>query len=426
VKIDFVDFTGDCYGEAWPGGPWLTSASGFYNLLHFRVSEDARVVGQAAVGGHGLYIIPGLPPIDLGPSAGINVGAFHPTNGEVYLSTFDGVRIFNRAGEFRELRAGYIGSLGIRNVRPNGSIITGDETESVHLGLNEYTDLGDGCLIGQGNEGGVRCWIDGGLREIVGGAAFFVRVNRVNDDLAICFPVGHRNCRVLTTMGELRRLPLVATATVPPPLPSPPIEVPMPVAPVKFDVVKRVIADHPEINRLEEGTRGRITELVVIALGGRPWGRKDRDQNPDNNNNSDDALCYLLPDGSFEIYDILSGADGSGQWDFKGTFKDGENGFFREVRVAPDGGNHGGTDSPEPAGGLDEDAVNKLIGQAIGKAIGPLRDRLSELQQIEDSINARLSELGKAVEEIINRPARTVRTTANGFGPLKHSHEVTF
>lgn len=110
----------------------------------------------------------------------------------------------------------------------------------------------------------------------------------------------------------------------------------MPTAPNQLAVVQSIITAHPEINRMSDGpfapNRGGITQLVAQQLGA-PWGRKSKDGS--DTNLSDDALCYRLSDGRFEIYDILSGGDGSATWGFAGTFRDGENGYFKPVLSAP-------------------------------------------------------------------------------------------
>lgn len=152
---------------------------------------------------------------------------------------------------------------------------------------------------------------------------------------------GSRTARVATfQMTDLRPLAVPSPPSDPPPPPLPPLppKKDMPTAPVRLSVVQQVIRDLVHVNPLADGERGQITDEVVRRLGGRPWGRKDRDRNPTNNNNSDDALCYLLPDDRFEIYDIIAGTDGSATWDYKGTFADGENGYFRDVPsiVRPD------------------------------------------------------------------------------------------
>jgi hypothetical protein len=182
------------------------------------------------------------------------------------------------------------------------------------------------------------------------------------------------------TRANLEALPLVTQNPLPTtPNPETPRPEPvMPVAPNVSKTIREVFAAHPEINTLEEGERGRMTDHVVIALGGRPWGRKDRDQNPDNQNNSDDALCYLLPDGRFEIYDIISGSDGGPTWDYKGTFANGENGYFRDV-VAPQPTpipTPGQPKPPTPSGSLDA-----LVAALIAKAVAPLYVELAALKK---------------------------------------------
>jgi len=142
----------------------------------------------------------------------------------------------------------------------------------------------------------------------------------------------------------------------------------MSIAPNRLDVVHAVIAAHPEINRLSDGpfapNRGGITQLVAQQLGF-PFGRKSRDQSQ--TNLSDDALCYRLQDNRFEIYDILSGGDGSGQWNYVGTFADGENGFFVSVSAAPQPDPKPGPVTPPPPPGLDEAAIRRIVQDELAK-----------------------------------------------------------
>lgn len=414
------------YGEAWPGGVWNTKPE--KNLLHFRVAADARIVGQDH-DSFSTWYWRGDKWVDLGGNEGINIAAFHPSNGDVYVSTKDGLRIFNREGSFKKLIGGYIGSNGIRLVKPDGSVVTGDATyANTAIQLGEYTDIGDGVLVGQ-HGFTLATYANGALRTIAPFDCKFIRVNRVGEDVAIAFanlPSG-LNYRVLTTMGELRSLAkVVATPTppvvVPPPTQEPPK--PMPTAPNKIEVVRHVISLHPEINRLKDGERGRITDLVVLELGGRPWGRKDRDRDPSNNNNSDDALCFLLNDGSFEIYDILSGGDGSATFDYKGTFRDGQNGFFRDVVAGASPGPSPSVPGPGPVvGGGTQVDVNALIQAAVNGALEEVERRTAIKFQVlkENDLAALINRLAVLEARLANR----IRTTPAGYGPLKHSHEVT-
>ena len=197
------------------------------------------------------------------------------------------------------------------------------------------------------------------------------------------------------TVAELMQLPRVGERPPPPPPPPPDKEPEKPMqAPNKIEVVQRIMNEHPEIDRLKDGERGKITDFVVLALGGRPWGRKDRDQNPDNNNNSDDALTYWVGNDRFEIYDIISGTDGSATWDYKGTFRNGENGYFREVEgslsepdpVEPDEPQE--PTDPPAACKCDEklDVIIALLGQIIDNA-APDADLRKEVAAVKAQLD---------------------------------------
>lgn len=239
-----IDPSGVNYGEAWPNGPYIHSGNlpagcGDLPLLHCRVSQDGRVVGKGQAIGNAWYW-DGAMWRDLGPSAGNSIGAFHPIDGTVYVSTAAGVAIFSRAGLFLALRhGGYAGSQGLRNILADGTVVTGDATYGVYLGLNEYTDFGNGIVIGQGNaDGGICVSVDGGApRMILPGAQYFVRANLVGSDVAIYSTSFPQGTRVLTTLAELRALPLAAAPT-PVPVPAPTLGIPMHPAAVVVDTFR--------------------------------------------------------------------------------------------------------------------------------------------------------------------------------------------
>lgn len=162
----------------------------------------------------------------------------------------------------------------------------------------------------------------------------------------------------------------------------------MPLAPNVLPTIQRVFSDHPEINTTVEGERGRITDYVVGALGGFPWGRKDRDQNPANNNNSDDALCFRLSDGRFEIYDIINGTNGQPTFNYSGTFRDGENGFFREVPLAAPAG-------PDPV--VVPGSGNGGVPDPVVVPITNLGDVIAAIEAASAANVAKLDELKVAV-----------------------------
>lgn len=174
------------------------------------------------------------------------------------------------------------------------------------------------------------------------------------------FPIGF-------AVRDLRDIHDTPVPVVPPePKPEP---TPMPVAPNKLADVQNVIATHPEIARTTDGpfapNRGGITQLVAQRLG-LPWGRKSKDKSA--TNLSDDALCYLLPDGRFEIYDILNGSSGDATWDYKGTFANGENGYFLAVS--------GSTQPPAPS----TQTLDSLVRGLIEAALAPLRAEIAALK----------------------------------------------
>jgi hypothetical protein len=154
--------------------------------------------------------------------------------------------------------------------------------------------------------------------------------------------VGVTPAPLVFTVAEWQSMPPVGGTAPPVITPPPPIVVPtpepehMPVAPNQIENVRAAITFLRNVDSRAEGpfapNRGGITQFVAAALGA-PWGRKSRDRSA--TNLSDDALCYRLPDGRFEIYDILNGTDGTAAWDYKGAFADGENGYFLAVSAAP-------------------------------------------------------------------------------------------
>ncbi len=97
-------------------------------------------------------------------------------------------------------------------------------------------------------------------------------------------------------------------------------------APNRIDAVQRAMHEHPEIDPMDEDERGKIVDYACSYLGGKPWGRKARNQ--DGTNKNTDGMTYLRPDGKFEIIDVISGSDGSATWDHKGIFAQGENGWW--------------------------------------------------------------------------------------------------
>jgi hypothetical protein len=275
----------------------------------------------------------------------------------------------------------------------NGTLVGGDATYGPFHGLNEYSYITPTLIIGQGNDDAKPPVPTGAVlldlstmeyRMLRAGYATFIRTDTVGQFVAIALTTNTGVEFYFTTIAELMSIAVMPNLGSPKPNPGPPPTVPappkpeppMPFAPNRLETVRATINAHPEVNRMEDGQQGRgqMTDFVVQALGGFPWGRKDRDTNPDNQNNSDDALCYKVGE-KFEIYDILSGSDGSATWDYKGTFADGENGYFRLVpTVIPFP--PGPSAPPEVPGNPPSEPVLA----ALAAFVADVRRRLSDLE----------------------------------------------
>ena len=151
-------------------------------------------------------------------------------------------------------------------------------------------------------------------------------------------------------------------------------------------VVAEVMLDHPEIDTRKEETRGRILDYVAAELNAgrvQPWGRKAR--MPDGSNKNTDALTYLRPDGLFEIYDAISGVDGSATWDAYGPFRQGENGYWTPADPVPV------VQEPEPPPDVDVDPVFDGDLERLLDGMELLAERFEQLVTAVAALDARLA-----------------------------------
>lgn len=122
-------------------------------------------------------------------------------------------------------------------------------------------------------------------------------------------------------------------------------------APNKIATVRAVMTAHPEIDRCDENTRGAIVDYSAQRLnaeiGRVVWGRKAR--SADGANPNTDGLTFLLPDGRFEIVDVISGTSPCGAtWDNAGAFAPGQNGFWTAPKLTEPTSGGGSTPPPPP------------------------------------------------------------------------------
>jgi hypothetical protein len=242
--------------------------------------------------------------------------------------------VFDNSGIFRDtVPAGY------QFLNDSGVPVTRIDTYGPKNGLSEWSETG-GLQIGQGHaDGGVLVWDGANLRVLDTGYCIFIRVHRVGEFVAISYAKsGVGAVIVQTTLTELRALPIVGTTApnpgtppvVPPVTPKPEPPPVTLIAPDGIEAVRAAMRAHPEINPLDDAQRGRIIDFAAAALNAPlpkdVWGRKSR--NSQGTDLNTDGLTYMRPDGLFEIYDAISGGDGSATWDGFGPFRMGENGYW--------------------------------------------------------------------------------------------------
>jgi hypothetical protein len=193
----------------------------------------------------------------LGTSYGTSVAAFGPVG--VYVSTpnaVDNIKIFNINGEQIGAISKDVGARGIAAITGEG--IAPDDVKAVdkwygHGGLAEYTDVGDGVLIGQGANGGLVIKHDSGQPSII--EPGHVEFCRASDDsgqvfVASAWKTQERKAVICWfDRRDLLSMPRVQPLIDPPPPPPPPDPEPepKPVIPDHFHVVSAINDAHPHL-----------------------------------------------------------------------------------------------------------------------------------------------------------------------------------
>jgi hypothetical protein len=260
----------------------------------------------------------------LNPAAGVNACAFWPNRGYLWVC-----RGGDQADEFDLLSGGgsarrYLatGSQGIRWIRADGTILTGDATYvDKARGLWEYTDYGD-VAIGQGPETGcvVRFAADGLGRLLEPGAVRFVRVQRMGDQFAVSMTRQDIGACVIVwaTLDELRALPVAPWVTVPAPAPvSLPAPTPAPVpkdGPMKLtDAEKATLTAFAAAFPMttvadEDGRRAwtwKLAQTFAARFPAQGWGTKRASSTRPL---SKDAVARIV-DGIIWSWDVVTGGN---------------------------------------------------------------------------------------------------------------------
>jgi hypothetical protein len=167
------------------------------------------------------------------------------------------------------------------------------------------------------------------------------------------------------------------------------------IAPNKQSEVQRTINEHPEINTMDEEARGEIIDITDWRVNHdleTPWGRKARNNDPNNPNLNTDGMTFQRSDGLFEIYDCISGIDGQSSWEGYGPYAPGENGYWWPPQPTE---NSGGGDSGG-GGGSDLTELETRM-TALETSVATLADNLDGLTESVMAIDTRLVKIENAI-----------------------------
>jgi len=210
------------------------------------------------------------------------------------------------------------GSQGIRWIRDDSSIVTGDASYGDGRGMSEFTDFGD-VSIGQCDSGvGVRFAADGIVRVVEGGGdTLFVRVNRHGDQFGIAFRHVESSVVVLLLMTATELLACPPETIAPtPPQPEPNPEEPMIWTDAHTQLLTRFAAKMPPPPTKEGQSQeswdaswrmwtGQVARQFCHSCGP-AWGHKRADPNRPL---SADCIAYKSQAG-FAGFDLRNGATG--------------------------------------------------------------------------------------------------------------------
>jgi hypothetical protein len=304
------------------------------------------------------------------------------------------------------LHSGAPGSQGFRYVRSDGSLVSGDETYfNPALSLNEWTDLGDGLVVGQDNLGrgavlyeGTNGWL------IYPHDSRFIRALRSGDDLAMCFTTQEGVIVRWGKLQEFKTIPLEPVHSTPTPVPSPvppstpkPEEPPMtPTIPQnEIDRAKQVLSQVRTETKFGPGKDDLPYVKEVARRLGPPWGLNGKRGDP--NNLSHDILAWFLPNAQPILVDVLGDGGGDNTAQFGILEYPQAAGAVWVAAGAPDVPSPLPTPSPTPS-----DALAGILAR-LGAIEGTLMEHISLINEQKAQIDDQNEKLDRITAEL-NKP----------------------
>lgn len=225
--------------------------------------------------------------------------------------------VYDLAGNLHIIAPGPdVNSQGYRR-NADGSISDGRLTYGPFHGLSEYSDLGDGLYIGQGDPDhgtptGVILWDGKNNRLLQAGHSTFLRVDRAGEAVAITFSTPSGCVFLQTTMAELRSLPVVS-AKPPEKKPDPPAKPEPPKMPQvpQSEIDRALAALHAVASETGFGPNQPplpFVRAVAQRLGGK-WGLNGKRGNA--NDPSGDILAFDFAGAQPQLFDVLGDAGGA-------------------------------------------------------------------------------------------------------------------
>lgn len=337
--------------------------------------------------------------------------------------------IFRPDGSLQYPDVAVTGSQGWRFIAADGSPIPGDWTYAPgsplsrqvgETSLFEWSQVGD-VRVGQGGSGGCAIRYRGTLYLLEPGECYFVRANRVGDELAIAIAKLKDREAVIYWLHVSEIPTLQPYETAPPPVPQPPKpEIPKmpwtPRMPNRVDVVAQLKSEHPEEwAAMNAGPDHRFIKRLAWTLHQIDPNFGLNGKRGDVRNLSEDCVAYKNPtvDNGPEVADVVQnhGApNASPTW--INVTKDSQ-GWKADGTKDADGGAGAAWVQPQPVSGAPA-PVPPPVPQPPSGEVAALKRQIAELTAEVLALKARPVATGGSYDETQAMARAAITAYANG------------